>query len=92
MSIIANIAQRLNIKWFRKAEKPIIDTIPEPTDVWVPTPVIEPVKQPAKPKSNRKPGPKKQVPGKAAVKSNPPKTTNSGPKKPRKPKPKVDHG
>jgi hypothetical protein len=88
MSIIANI-----IKWFRKPEPAIVNPIPEPTDVWVPTPVIEPAIQPvSKPKSNRKPGPKKQVPGKAAVKSNPPKTTNSGPKKPRKPKPKVNHG
>jgi hypothetical protein len=82
MSIIANV-----IKWFRKAEKPIIDMIPEPTDVWVPPAVIEtPVKP--KPKSNRKPGPKKQVPGTPAVK--PQGTT---PKKPRtynKPKKKVN--
>lgn len=47
------------------------------------------VKATPKPKSNRKPGRKKPVPGKPAVKSNAP--TGSTPKKPRtnKPKPKV---
>ena len=55
----------------------------------VPTPEPKPA---SKPKTNRKPGPKKEVPGKPAVKSNVPKTTGSTPKKPRqhnKPKPKV---
>lgn len=41
-----------------------------------------------KPKSNRKPGPKKTVPGTPAVKSNAPKTGSTA-KKPRKPKQKV---
>jgi hypothetical protein len=87
MSIIANIVSRLNIKWFRKSE-PSISTIPEPTDVWVPPPVIETPAPKAKPKSNRKPGPKKHVPGTPAV-----KPQGSTPKKPRtynKPKKKVD--
>jgi len=52
-----------------------------------PVPVSTP-----KPKSNRKPGPKKQVPGQPAVKPAAPKKTGGNSKKPRqynKPKPKV---
>lgn len=87
MSVTASIASI--IKWFRKSEKTIVNSIPEPTDVWVPPPVIEtPAPQKAKPKNNRKPGPKKQVPGAPAV-----KPKGSTPNKPRtynKPKKKVN--
>jgi hypothetical protein len=53
---------------------------------------VLPVIPAPKPKSNRKPGPKKQVPGQPAVKTGAPKKTGSTSKKPRqynKPKPKV---
>jgi hypothetical protein len=58
-----------------------------------PVPTPEPKQATPKPKSNRKPGPKKQVPGHPAVKSNAPK--GSTPKKTRtynKPKPKAEDG
>lgn len=63
----------------------------EATDVWVAPVVIEqPKPTPTKPKSNRKPGPKKEVPGKVAVKSNaaPAKSGTSKPRTYNKQKPK----
>lgn len=69
---------------FTKKETPVIAPEQMTEDIWVPSPIVEqPKPTPVKPKSNRKPGPKKEVPGKVAVKSNAAPAKKSGPSKPR---------